>query len=131
MLQVAAGDAVLVVPDLPRRAAGHDPAAGFPAAGAHIDDIVGVVDHVQIVLNDDNGRAAVQQGLENAQQHPHIQRMQADRRLVKYKDGIRLALPDLAGQFQALGFAAGQAGSLLSQRQVAQPQLLQNRTVSD
>jgi len=67
VLQVAAGDAVLVVPDLPRRAAGHDPAAGFPAAGAHIDDIVGVVDHVQIVLNDDNGRTAVQQGLENAQ----------------------------------------------------------------
>ena len=82
------------------------------------------------MLNDDDGRTVVQQRLKNAEQHPHIQRMQADGRLVEYKDGIRLRSADLAGQLQALGFAAGQARSFLAQRQVAQPQLPAEWTVS-
>ena len=46
---------------------------------------------IQIVLNDDDGCAVVQQCLKNTQQHLHIQRMQTDGRLVEHKHGIRPA----------------------------------------
>ena len=68
------------------------------SAGAHIDDIVGVSDHVKVVLDDDDGRAVIQQRLKNTEQHANIQRMQADRRLIEHKDGVRLRSADLAGE---------------------------------
>ena len=115
-----------VRPDLIRRSLRHDPAARVSAARPHINDVVGIPDHIQIMLNDDDGRAARQQRLKYAQQHPHIQRVQADGRLVKDENGILLGLADLAGQLQPLGLAAGQAGRLLPQRQIAQAKLLQD-----
>ena len=65
-------DAGLIFPDLLRCAAGDDPAARVSAAGAHIDDIVGVSDHVKVMLDDDDGRAVVQQRLKNTEQHANI-----------------------------------------------------------
>ena len=78
------------------------------------------------MLNDNYGCAIVKKGLKDAKQYPHIQRMQADRRFIKHKDGILLCLADLTGQLQPLCFSARQAGRFLAQRQVAQTQLFQN-----
>ena len=62
-------DAGLIFPDLLRRTAGDDPTACIPTAGSHINDIVGISDHVKIVLDNDDGRTVVQQRLKNAEQH--------------------------------------------------------------
>ena len=103
------------MPDLLRRAGGDNAAARITSAGAHVDDIIGTADHIEIVLNDDDGRAAIEQRLEHAQQHPHIQRVQADAWLVEHEHGIRLDAPDLAGQLQPLRLAAGEARRLLTE----------------
>ena len=66
------------------------------------------------MLNDHHSRTIVQQGLEHPQQHLHIQRVQADGRLVEHEHGIGLGPADLAGQLQTLGFAAGKAGRFLA-----------------
>ena len=119
-------DAGLIFPDLLRCAAGDDPTACIPTAGAHIDDIVGVSDHVKVMLDDDDGRTVVQQRLKNTEQHANIQRMQADGRLIEHKDGVRLRPADLAGELKPLCLAAGQARRFLAQRQVAEAQLPEN-----
>ena len=75
-----------------RRAGGDDPAAGLTAAGAHVDEKVRVADDVEVVLDDHDRCAVVQKRLEDAEQHPHIQRMQADRRFIEDEDRVGLAL---------------------------------------
>ena len=75
---------------------------------------------------DDNDRCAVvQQGLEHPQQYLHVQRVEADAGLIENEHRVGLGAADLAGQLEALGLAAGEAGRLFAQRQVAQTQLLQ------
>ena len=54
------------------------------------------------MLDDHHSRTIVQQGLEHPQQHLHIQRVQADGRLVEHEHGIGLGPADLAGQLQTL-----------------------------
>ena len=39
----------------------------FAAAGAHIDDIIRIADHVKIVFNHNNGRVVFNQSLKNAE----------------------------------------------------------------
>ena len=76
------------------------------------------------MLDDNDGGAPVQQGLEYPQQHPYIQGVQADGGLVKDEHGILLGFSDFAGQLQPLGLAAGEPRGLFAQGQVAQAQLL-------
>ena len=78
------------------------------------------------MLNDDDRRAVFDQGSEHAQQRAHVQRVQADGRLVKDKHCVMLGPAHLAGQLQPLCFAAGQARRFLAQRQVAKAQILQH-----
>ena len=65
---------------------------------------------------DDARRAVFDQGSEHAQQRAHIQRVQADGRLIKDKHCVMLGLAHLAGQLQPLCLAAGQARRFLAQR---------------
>ena len=127
--KISARDAAGILPDLLRRADGDNAAARITSAGAHVDDIIGTADHIEIVLNDDDGRAAIEQRLEHAQQHPHIQRVQADARLVEHEHGIRLDAPDLAGQLQPLRLAAGEARRFLAEREVTEAELLDRKSV--
>ena len=67
------------------------------AARAHINDVVCVADHIQVMLNDDDGGAVLDQGLEHAEQNLHIGGMQADGGLIKDKQRVRLGFAHLAG----------------------------------
>ena len=58
------------------------------------------------MLNDDDRRAVIQKRLKNPHEHLHVQRVQADGRLVEHEHGVRLRAPDFAGQLQALRFSA-------------------------
>ena len=57
------------VPSPFRRSAGDDPAAGFSAAGTHVDDVVRAANHVQVMLDHNYRGAVVNQDLEYAQQY--------------------------------------------------------------
>lgn len=74
------------------------------------------------MLNDHHSGPAVNETLEHAQQGAHIQRVQADGRLVEYKHGVGLPFAHLAGELEPLGLPARKAGGGLAQSQVAQPQ---------
>lgn len=60
------------IPSPFRLSAGDDPAAGFPAAGTHVDDVVRAANHVQVMLDHNYRGAVVNQGLEYGQQYLHI-----------------------------------------------------------
>ena len=107
-----------------RRAGSHHRAALDTAARAHINDVVRVADHIQVMLNDDDGGSVLNQGLEHAKQNLHIGGVQADGGLIKDEQGVRLGFAHLAGQLQALGLAAGKAGRFLAKGQVAKAEFL-------
>ena len=46
------------------------------AAGSHVDEIVRAADDVEVVFDDNDRCAVVQQGLEHPQQHLHVQRVE-------------------------------------------------------
>lgn len=52
--------------NLRRRPGRHDAAALFPAAGAHINDIICISDHIQIMFNDEHSRPVIDQRLKYA-----------------------------------------------------------------
>ena len=107
-----------------RRAGSHHRAALGTAAGTHINEVVRVADHIQVMLNDNDGGSVLNQGLEHAEQNLHIGGVQADGGLIKDEQGIRLGFAHLAGQLQALGLAAGKAGRFLAKGQVAKAEFL-------
>ena len=70
--------------------------------------------------------------LEHAHQRFNVQRMQADGRLVEDEHGIALRPAHLAGQLQPLRLAAGKAGRLLAESQIAKSQVFQHlQTLGD
>ena len=115
-----AGDAGFILFYVFRCARGYDAAAFFAAAGAHVDDVVGVTDDVEIMFDDDDRRAPVEEGLEDAKEDLDVQGMKADARFIEDEEGRRLGSPHFAGQFQALGFAAGKTGRFFAEGQVTQ-----------
>src|SRR3954469_19851007 len=58
--------------DFLRRAAGDDRSAARAALGTEIDDVVGGLDHVEIVLDDEHGVAAVHEAMQHIEQHAHV-----------------------------------------------------------
>ena len=67
---------------------GDDSAAGGASAGAHVDDVVGAADDVQVVLDDDYGGSLPDQVSKYVEQGLHVERMEADGGLVKDEDGV-------------------------------------------
>ena len=72
------------------------------------------------MLDDQDGRAAVNEALQHVEEDLHVVRMQANRRLVEDKQRPVLAASHLRGQLKSLRLTAGQGGRGLPQRQVAQ-----------
>lgn len=81
------------------RSGSDNPATLLTAPRAHIDDIIRIAYHIQVVFDDHYGSPPVNQGLENAQQYLHIQRMQPDGRFVENEHGIRLHSPHSLASF--------------------------------
>ena len=72
--------------DVLGRALGDDPAAAAAALGAEVDDPVGALDDVEVVLDDDDRVALVDQALEHAEELADVLEVQAGRRLVEDVD---------------------------------------------
>src|ERR1700694_4390946 len=103
------------------RALRDDAAAAFAAFGAEVDDPVGLLDDVEMVLDDEHGVAEIDEALENIEEFSNIVEMEAGGGLVEdVERAAGLALRELAGQLDALRFAAGKSCGGLAERYVAE-----------
>ena len=107
--------------DLLGGAVGDDAAAAFAALGAEVEDVVGVADDVEVVLDDDDGVAEVGEAVEDFEELADVVEVEAGGGLVEEVEGAAgLALGELAGELHALGFAAGEGGGGLAEVDVAE-----------
>ena len=111
---------LLVGQQLLERAAVHDLAAVLTGAGADVDDPVGDLDGVLVVLDDDERVAHVAQPDQGLDQPVVVALVQADGRLVQDVQHADQAGADLGGEPDALGLAAGEGAGRAVQREVVQ-----------
>ena len=126
--EVLAGVALLDARDVLRRALGDDEAAVGAALRADVDDPVGALDDVEVVLDHDHGVAGVDEPVEHGEELLHVLEVQAGGGLVE--DVERLPGPDageLARELDALRLAAGEGGGGLAELDVAEADVLERR----
>src|ERR1700735_2232985 len=86
LLEELAGVALLDAGDVLGRAAGDDQAAACAAFWAEVDDPVGGLDDVEVVLDDDDGVAGLDQAGQHAQELADVVEVQAGGGLVQDVD---------------------------------------------
>src|ERR1700729_6725 len=102
-------------------AGGDDVAAAGAAVGAEVDDVVGGLDDVEVVLDDDDGVAAVDEPAQDAQEFADVFEVQPGGGLVQDVDGpAGGAALQFGGELDPLRFAAGQGGGGLAQADISQ-----------
>jgi hypothetical protein len=107
-------------------AGGDDLAAAVAAFGAEIDDPVGGLDDVEIVLDHHHGVALLDQLVQHFQQLGDIVEMQAGGRFVEdVERAAGGALGQLLGELDALRLAARQRRRLLADLDVAEAHALE------
>lgn len=82
-LQVSPRHTFFHIFDLLRRPTRNNPAALFSAARAHVDDVVGIFNHIQVVFDDKDGGSVFNQRLEYTEENLDIRRVKTDRRLIE------------------------------------------------
>src|SRR5258706_13030225 len=106
------------------RALGDDAAAAFATFGSEVDDPVGLLDDVEMVLDDEHGVAEIDEALQDVEKLSNVVKVQARRRFIKdVKRASGLAFREFAGQLDALRFAAGKCGGGLPESDVAEADL--------
>src|SRR5690606_13565514 len=123
--QVLAGERMLACDDLLGRAAHDHLAAVLAGAGAHVDDVVGGPDRVLVVLDHDHRVAQVAQVLEGADQAVVVALVQADRGFVQHVEHAGETGADLGGEPDALRLAPGERLGGTIERQVVEPDVVQ------
>src|SRR5512141_67366 len=107
-----------------RGALGDDPSAAVAPFGAEIDHVVGALDHVEVVLDDDDRVPLGHELLEGPQEDGDVVGMKADRRLVEeIEDLPALFVDEVVGELDALELAAGERGGRLAELEVAEADL--------
>ena len=100
-----------------RRAGHHDIPTRFTGLGPQVDDPVGRLDHVEVVLDHDHRVAQVDQAIEHVEQLGDVVEVQAGRRLVEQVERLAGVGPGQLGrQLDALRFAAGERRGGLTER---------------
>src|SRR6266850_1846116 len=103
------------------RALRDDAPAAFAAFGAEVDDPVGLFDDVEVVLDDEHGVAEIDEALQDVEQLSNVVEVEAGGWLVEdVERAAGLPFRKLAGQLDALGFAAGKRGRGLAEGDVAE-----------
>ena len=102
--------------DLLGRAVGHHRAAAVAALRAHVQDAVGHLDDVEVVLDHQDRVAGVHELLEHLHELANVLEVQARGGLVQDVEGsARLLAVQLLGQLDALGLAARERGCRLAE----------------
>ena len=101
----------------------HDGAAVAPRTRTEVDDVVGDLDHLRLVLDDEHRVALVAQ-LEQQLVHPlDVVRVQPDRRLVEDVGDVGERRAEVADHPRALGLAARQRAGRALEAEVAEADL--------
>ena len=103
------------------RALRDDAAAAFAAFGAEVDDPVGLLDYVEVVLDDEDGVAEVGEAVQDVEEFFYVVEVQAGGGLVQnVQSAAGLAFGKLFSELDALRLAAGKRGGGLAQLDVAE-----------
>lgn len=107
-------------------AGGDDLAAVGAAFGAHVDNVVGAFDDVEVVFDDDHGVAAGDELLQDAHEAFGVVGVEAGGGLVEDVEGAAGgATGEFGGELDALGFAAREGGGGLAEADVAEANVAQ------
>src|SRR5258708_2076032 len=91
-----------------RRAAGYDAAAMRAPFGSQVDNEIGALDHVEIVLDDDHRIAQAYQPLKHVEQLVNVGKMKSGSRLIENVNRSPGGpLGEFLGQLNPLRLAAG------------------------
>lgn len=108
-----------------RRTRSDDPSALLAPFGPDVDQMVGDLDDVEIVLDDDHRIAPIDKFGQYVEQLADILEMESRRGFVQnIKRAARIALGEFARQLDALALAARQGRTWLAERQIAQSNIL-------
>ena len=105
---------------------GDHPAAFVTAAGTEVDDVVAGPHEVEVVFDHQHGVALVRQGAEHFHQALDIGAMEAGGGFVQDVEGRAAVGAELACQFDALGFAAGERRAGLAEGEVAEAEIAEH-----
>src|SRR5580658_7815633 len=106
--------------------------AQFAGARSHVNDVVGRAHHVGIMLHNDDGVAQVAQLFQDANQSAGVARMQSNGRLVQNVACAHQARSQASGKLDALRFPARERGRKAVQRQIIQPDVVEElQTLAD
>ncbi len=97
-----------------------DLSAAFSRPGPEIDQMIGSLDDLAVVLDQNQRVAQVAQMLERPEQAGVVARVQADRRLVEHVENTGQPAADLAGQADPLALTAGKRRRAAGQAQVVE-----------
>lgn len=102
--------------------AGEEDLAAFVAGvGAEVDDPVGGGGDAHVVFDEDDGVAGVGEGVELGEEFFDVGGVEAGGGFVEDVEGVAvLGALEFGGEFDALGFAAGEFGGGLSEAEVAE-----------
>src|ERR1700733_3260798 len=132
--------------DLLRGAYSYDLAAAAAALRAHVDDPVGGFDHVEVVLDDEQGAAALDEFAECSEKLGDVVEVEAGGGLVEDVEGsaagfgggvVGRARRDAArggevrGEFDTRGFAAGECCGRLAKTDVAEADFVEDVELVD
>src|SRR5699024_7074050 len=109
-----------LAPDFIGAALGDDMPPMFAGSWAHIDDVIGVADHVLVVFYNDDAITQITQFAQGLNEAVIIALVQANRGLIQYVHDACQARTDLTGQTNALGFPTREGVGGAVQGQVAQ-----------
>src|SRR6266487_5469325 len=119
-LQEVARVRLFVLGDLFGRSLGDELTARIAAFWPQVNNPVGPLDDVEVMLDDYNGVACVNQALQYVQQTGYIGEMQASGWLIKdVHRATCCSTCQFCGQLDALSFTSGQCSSRLTQTHVA------------
>ncbi len=95
---------------------------------AEVDDVIGRLDHVQVVLDHHDRMAGIDQPVQALQEPVNVGEVQARRRLVEDVQIVlaALELAEFAGEFDALGLAPGEDRRRVAELEVAEAELVQD-----
>ena len=108
--EVGAGDGGGVRGDLFGSALRDDTASVAASRRAHVEEVVHGLEHIEVVLDDDDRIASLGQSLEHVQQHSDVLRMQSRGRLIEDVQGASCLLArELGGQLDPLVLSAAES----------------------
>ena len=93
----------------------------LPALGSHVDQAVGGLDHVEVVLDHDHAVAGVDEPLQDVEQALDVREVQARRGLIQEVERAPgCDLGELGGELHALRLSAGERRGRLPEAHVAE-----------